>query len=455
MRPISSKDRSHPPELYEYFSDSFCLWWETTDLLSGLNPPLKGRQKADIVVVGGGFTGMASAYHLRQRFPDQRIVVIEGACCGYGASGRNGGHALVGMHGIGDICKKRGPEEARKVWDMTLMGFNQIKELVETHGIDCDLEETGKLVLATQERHIPALGSFKTLFDQIGLESQLLDRDELQKYLKSERYLAGWRDPHGGHLNPAKLASGLKRVIQEMGVEIFERSKVCRIVPGTTVVVETEMGEIAAPKVILGLNGYAPQLGLFSNNLMSLVTNVIATEPLTADQLASIGWLEREGLGDMRGLDFNYFILSADNRIVFGGEAPVFSHGNRPSRGIYKATAEKLKKSLLLSFPQLDGVEVTHQWSGTVGFTLDASPFIGAMGPDRNLYYAAGYSGEGVVLTQVAGKILSHLVAGDDDALTRMPIVRKPPYALHEPFRYPAFKLYCAYLDRFGTNLAL
>ena len=155
-RRIFSKDSHRPPELYEYFVDS--IWFEHCDLYNQkINMPLKGTQKADIIIIGGGLAGLCSAHQLIQRFPNRRIVLLEGACCGYGASGRNAGHALTGMHGLMSMAKKQGPEVARRHWDVTLMGFNMIKDLVEQQGIDCDLEETGKMGLAILPRHAKVL----------------------------------------------------------------------------------------------------------------------------------------------------------------------------------------------------------------------------------------------------------------------------------------------------------
>ena len=457
-RKIFSNDKNRPPPAHEFFVDSF--WFDSIDLYGmKFNPPLKGKEKADIVILGGGYAGMASALQLIQRYPNKRIVVLEGACCGYGASGRNGGHALTGIHGLQDICKKEGPEKARELWDATRFGFNQIKELVNTHGIDCDLEENGKLVLAMEERHVPALEKFKVLYDKMGLESTMLTKSEVKQKLNSPRYLEGWTEPYSGQVNPAKLAIGMRGLIEKLGVQIYERSRVLKIIPGKKVTVETEFGEIEAPQAIVTLNGYAPQLGLFKHRVITATTNVVATEPLSASQLESIGWAGREGCSDMRALDLNYFIINAENRIVFGGESPLFFYDDGIHTGSHKPTIEKIKTSLLLTFPQLEGIKFTHEWGGTLGMTMDWWPSIGVMGEDKNIFYAGGWNGEGIVMTQLGGKIISDLVAGEQSDFTGLPFVnRKFPYSGPDPYRHmglKAYLAYLAYLDKFGTNVLI
>jgi glycine/D-amino acid oxidase-like deaminating enzyme len=434
-------DPHRPPKLYEYFVDSF--WFDSLRLYEQeINAPLKGRQKADIVIVGGGFAGMASAYHLAQRFGARRIVLLEGACCGYGASGRNGGLADTAFLGFDALYDEHGPEVARAVYDGTLIGLEQIKSLVNAHGIDCDLELNGSISLAIEERHLERLEEAQSRFDAMGLPSRLLDKAALQQRIKSERFIGGLLDPSRAILNPAKLARGMKTLIEGMGVEVFERSKVMHIEPGKVVRVLTEFGEVEAPNCVIALNGYAPQLGFFRSRVLPLCNYIVATEPLSDEQMAAIGWNGREGLSDLR-TQFMYLRLTADNRIVFGGEMSPYYYDSSPSSGNHRPAINRLQRSILTTFPQLEGVRFTHCWGGTMGFTRDFCPSVGVLGDHANLYYAVGFSGEGVVMTQLAGKIIGQLMSGERSQLTRLPLVNKAlPYVGHEPFRYPAVKLY-------------
>jgi glycine/D-amino acid oxidase-like deaminating enzyme len=440
-RRMFSHDPHRPPELYEYFVDNF--WFDSIDLYGqAINAPLQGSQQADIVILGGGFAGMASAFHLARRFPERRIVLLEGACCGYGASGRNGGFADTGFLGFGALYEREGPEAARAVYDATLLGLEQIRMLVAEHGVECDLELNGSLTLATDESQMQGFEEAKRRYDNMGLDSRLLDQDELRGSIRSERFVGAFHDPARGILNPAKLARGMKTVIERAGVEVFERTRALRVEPGRRIRVVTEFGEVRAPSAVIALNGYAPQLGFFRTRILPLCNYVVATEPLTPAQLESIGWSGRESLGDAR-VQFMYLRLTADDRIVFGGESSPYFYDSRPSSGNYRPAIEKLERSILTTFPQLEGVRFTHAWGGTMGFTADFAPSFGVLGDEGNLYYAVGFSGEGVVMTQLAGRVIADLMAGEETDAVRLPFVnRRLSYVGHEPFRYPAVKLY-------------
>ncbi|UCE87280.1 MAG: FAD-dependent oxidoreductase, partial [Deltaproteobacteria bacterium] len=242
------------------------------------------------------------------------------------------------------------------------------------------------------------------------------------------------------------------RRIESLGVEVFERSKVLRFTPGKPVAIETEFGELRAAQAVVALNGYAPQLGLFRRRLIPLTNYIAATEPLSRAQRAAIGWTGREGLADMR-VQFMYLRLTADDRIVFGGESAPYFYGSAPSSGNYKPALEKLESSLLTTFPQLEGVRFTHGWGGTMGFTMDFMPSVGSLDGADNVFYAVGFNGEGVVMTQLAGMIVAQLVAGEESPLTRLPIVgRRMPWVGPEPLRYLGIKVTERILELAGSN---
>lgn len=193
-------------------------------------------------------------------------------------------------------------------------------------------------------------------------------------------------------------------------------------------------------------NGYSSALGLFKHRVAPLCNYVIATEPLSAKQLDSIGWKGREAIWDTR-TEFNYLRLTSDNRIVIGGEHAPYFYGNGLGSGNYKPSLSMLEAALVKTWPQLEGVKITHRWGGTMGFTLDFVPAIGVMGEAKNIFYGLGYSGEGVVWAQLAGKIISQLYAKEETELTRLLVVnRVPPYLPPEPLRYLGIKLYEKFL---------
>jgi len=422
------EDPARPPDLYEYFLDNF--WFDTVDLYhQKINPPLKGKHRADIVIIGGGFTGLSAAFNLVQRYPDKKIVLLEGACCGYGASGRNGGFCDAAVPGFTEYLAKNGPEKGRKVFDATLYGINQIKELSLRHNVDCDFEENGMLEAAVNEEQARALEEEIRKYKELGLHATLVQGRELEAEVRSPRYVAGLKFPYGGIVNPAKLARGLKTVVENLGVEVRERTVVMRVTPGRTHRIETEMGEITAPILVLGLNGYSHKLGFFRNQVIPLTSYVIATEPLTPVQWDSIGWQNRQGIADMRLL-FDYQRPTKDGRIVIGGSDYPYYANDALSSGNNKTIIKLLTDSLFTTFPQLKGLRIDHAWGGTMGFTLDFSPSVGVMGDHKNIYYGVAYNGEGVAFGQTAGRIISELVAGVSSSLTDLFVVNhKIPYA--------------------------
>jgi len=420
-------DPARPPELYEYFLDNF--WFKAADLEhQAINAPLKGSHKADIVIIGGGFTGLSSAYHLSRAFPNQKIVLLEGACCGYGASGRNGGFCDAGFSGLLGHVHEVGPELGRRAFDASLYGIRQIKQLVAEHGVACDFEDNGMFEAAINEAQATQLEKHHATYKAMGLDATLVQGTDLQAEVRSPRYVAGLKFPYGAILNPAKLARSMKPVIERAGVEVRERTVVLRVTPGKVHRVETEMGNLSAPVLVLGLNGYAPKLGFFRNRVLPLCSYVIATEPLTPAQWESIGWQHRQGIADMRVL-FDYQRPTADGRIVIGGsDAPYFAN-DALSSGNYKPALEALTRSLFTTFPQLEGLRIDHAWGGTMGFTMDFTPSVGVMGDDRNIFYGVAYNGEGVAFSQTAGRIICELMTGEQSELTRLFVVNhQMPY---------------------------
>jgi glycine/D-amino acid oxidase-like deaminating enzyme len=440
-------DPARPPQLYEYFLDNF--WFEAADLEhQPLNQPLKGNHTADVVIIGGGFTGLSSAYHLSRSFPNKKIVLLEGACCGYGASGRNGGFCDAGFSGLMPYVESAGPELGRQAFDASLYGINQIKRLIAEQGVQCDFEENGMLETALDEAQAKELEKHLATYKAMGLDATLLHGKDLEAQVRSPRYMAGLQFRYGAILNPAKLARGMKPIVERAGVEVCERTLVLRVTPGNVHRVETEMGEIRAPVLVLGLNGYAPRLGFFRDRVLPLCSYVIATEPLTAAQWQSIGWQHRQGISDMRVL-FDYQRPTADGRIVIGGsDAPYFA-GDAPSSGNYKPALAALTNSLFTTFPQLEDVRIAHAWGGTMGFTMDFTPSVGVMGEHKNIFYGVAYNGEGVAFSQTAGRIIAELMAGEESALTKLCVVNhQMPYLGPSVLRLLGERLYKWYLTR-------
>jgi glycine/D-amino acid oxidase-like deaminating enzyme len=428
------EDPNRPPDLYEYYVDSY--WFDSCGLRDDpLRSPLRGAAKADVAIVGGGFTGLATAIAIARRQPGRRVVVLEGARCGYGASGRNGGFADVMYTGFGAFAAEHPPQIVRGVYDAIATGLRAIERLVEQDGVACDLERSGALRMASTDAQIEGLEQARASLAALGVEARLVEGSDFRALVHTERFRAGLAVPTTAILNPAKLARAMARVAESLGVAIHEATRVVRIEPGRPVRITTEHGELEAAQAVLATNGYTPQLGIFTQRLLPLCNYVVATEPLSAAQWETIGWSGRQGLSDAR-LQFMYLRPTADGRIVAGGEGAPYFAGSQPSSGNYPPVVEALKRSLVETFPALAGIRFTHAWGGTMAFTRDFTPRIGTLGPDGNLFFGLGYCGEGVVMSQVAGRILAAFVAGEAGEFAALPFVGDvPPWVGFEPLR--------------------
>jgi glycine/D-amino acid oxidase-like deaminating enzyme len=421
----SKRDGLRPPELYEYFVDNF--WFKSAGLENEkINDPLRGSHKADVVIIGGGYTGLSTAFNIHRRFPEKKITLLEGACCGYGASGRNGGFC-VGTALLDDACLSD-PEARKGCLDVSLYGIRQIKQFIADFGLDCDFEENGMLDVAFEDAETRVLEEQRGHYEKWGIESTLLEGSDVQKEIRSPRCVAALTTPVGATLNPAKLVRGMKKIVESMGVEIRERSVASRVVPGKIHRVDTELGDVEAPVLVVATNAYSHKIGFFRNRVFPICTFIVATEPLTQSQWEAIGWQNRQGLSDCRML-FNYAIPSADGRIIIGGSDVKYYPNDGLSNGSNKSVARLIVDDLVKTFPPLEGIGIDHAWGGTTAGSRDFSLSVGVLGEHKNVYYGLGY-GEGVPTTQTAGRIIADLMAGERNEFTAHPIVnRRIPWA--------------------------
>ena len=419
-----------PPDLYEYSLDNF--WFEAAGLEDQtINEPLRGSHKADVVILGGGFTGLSAAFNIVNRFPDKKIVLLEGACCGYGASGRNGGFCITTS--LLD-WEQEDPDQRMRDLEVSSYGIQQIKTFISDFGAKCDFEESGMLEVAMNEKQSQVLDEYQIELSKFGLNSTLLFGKELEEVIKSPLFHSGIRVPYGATLNPAKLAREMKRIVESLGVEIRERSIITRISPGIINQVDTELGDIQAPIMVVALNAYGHKVGFFKNRVFPVSVFQVATEPLSVKRWASIGWEERFGLSDFRKL-FSYSVRTADDRIVIGGSDFTYYDFDALSSGNDKSVTANIVNDLHSFFPQLEGVTIAHAWGGITSYTIGRGAAVGTLGENENIFYGTGFE-EGVPSTQIAGRMIADLMAKQSNNFTNHFIVnRKIPYAGPKLFR--------------------
>ena len=361
---------------------------------------LRGAQNADVCVIGAGFTGVSTALHLAER--GYKVHVVEANRVGWGASGRNGGQIISGISGERIIAKRLGQDGERIMWEMGWAGHEIIRERVETYGIDCDLT-WGYLDVAIKQRHIRAqIEDFEALEKyNFPHEYNLLSREETVSLIGTEAYIGALMNMGNGHLHPLNLCIGEARAAVSLGATVYEQSPVLRIEHGAKPSVITEQGSVTADFVVIAGNAYHFIERKLRGKMFPVNSFIIATEPLTEDQVNSIN------PKDLAVCDPNfvleYFRLAADKRLLFGGRCNY--SGSDPE--VIKRT---LVPKMLRIYPRLAGIKIDYAWGGTIGVPINRVPQLGRI--SSNVFYSQGYSGHGVNVTHLAGQIMADTVAG-------------------------------------------
>jgi len=378
-------------------------------------PALEGAIDCDVCVVGGGIAGCSSALHLAQS--GLKVVLLEQHRISWGASGRSGGQALFGIAtGQAKLERLIGAADARAVWDVSVEALALMRELISRYGIDCDWVP-GFLYTAVKERHVRELHEeISELRERLGYPSvRYVPREELRELLATDRYLGALYDSNSGHLHPLNYTQGLARAAEQLGVRIFEGTRAAGFSPaGTQVRVQTVSGEVRARHLVLCGNVYlgatAPPL---TRKIMAVATYIVATEPLglpRARQLIT----NNAAVSDMNWV-LDYFRRSADHRLLFGGRVNYSGLKSFDAPGATRAR-------MLRVFPQLKDVRIDYAWGGHVDITLNRAPHFGRLAP--NVYFLQGFSGHGIALTGIAGKLVAEAItgtAGRFDVFARIP----------------------------------
>ena len=429
-------------------------YWMTTREYTP-SPPLKGKKKVDVAIVGGGFTGLTTAYFLKEASPGMSVALLEGEVIGHGASGRNGGFSMT-LFGLtlSVTAVRFGKSRTRQAHLYMEQAVNLVRDLVSDLGLDCDYEHPGFLRVATSPRYRKRILHEIELADSMGLKGiEWMEKDRLRQEVQSPLYMGAWWEPRCGILNPAKLAWEWKRVIRDLGAEVYERTPVTEIQRGKgKVTLIVPWGEVEADKVVLATNAYSHLLPLLKRKQMPVWTHIVMTEPLKEEHFREIGWKNRQGIEDARNL-VHYYRLTVDNRLVMGGRDVSLAYGDNMDLDRSEETFLGLEQDVRDIFPVLKDVAFTHHWGGPVSVPLDMTPAIGTVG-DKNIVYSLGCVGHGVSMTHLNGKTLADLVRERKSDLTDVFFVNRttipwPP----EPLRYLAGKAVRGYLHREDRKL--
>jgi glycine/D-amino acid oxidase-like deaminating enzyme len=408
------------------------------------HPPLHGAATADLAVVGGGFSGLWTALLAKERDPGLDVVVLEGRRIGWAATGRNGGFCAGSLtHGLANGVE-RFPDEIATLERLGRENLDGIEATLRRHRIGCGFERTGELSVATAPWQVGGLCEGLGTAQRLGRRVEFLDRDAIRAEVHGATYEAGVWDRDGtAMLDPARLAWGLAGACAALGVRFHEGTRVTGVsAAGGGLRLRTPHGSVTAAKVALGTGAFRSPLRRVRPFIVPVYDYALMTEPLTAGQLASVGWARRQGIGDAAN-QFHYYRLTDDNRILWGGYDAVYYNGGaiRPAHDQRPSTSDKLAAHFFETFPQLDGVRFTHAWGGVVDTCSRFCAFFGT-GYGGRLAYAAGFTGLGVGATRFGAQVMLDLLGGEPTPLTRLRMVRSRPVPFPpEPVRSGVIQL--------------
>ena len=405
-------------------------WLDRPGFTSQTRDRVDGDVACDLLIIGGGYTGLWAALQALERDPNRKVIVIEGDTVAFGASGRNGGFCDASItHGISNGIKHF-PSEIGTLLRLGRENFAGIGHSLTRHSIAADFEVTGQLSVAAQPWQLEGMQQDVRELTDHGETATLLDRDQLRDQIASPIFLGGvWQHTNVGLVDPAKLCIGLATAVEQLGGVIYEHS-VCTMLEadGAMVKVMTSGGVVRASKVVLATNAFRGLLPAMRRRVVPVWDYVLMTEPLSVQQLAGIGWSNRQGLSDAASL-FHYFRLTADNRILWGGYDAIYHYGGKTDVQRYSqrdATFNLLAHQFFDTFPQLEGLRFSHRWGGPIGTTTRFCVTFGTAFAGR-VAYAVGYTGLGVGASRFGARVALDLLDVANSEVLKLDFVRSAP----------------------------
>jgi len=404
--------------------------------------PLKQNITADLTIIGGGFTGISAAYHFSEQYPEKRVVVLEAKQLANGASGRNGGMMLNWITGVTDDSD----EMTKRIYDATNAGIDMIVEIIKKHDLKVSYRRDGSMTVFTDPERAQAAKKHVDHLNSIGIPMQFVEGDEIPIQLQGVYGAA--IDPNEGQLVGVQFIRELKPVLMERGVEFYEYTPVLNVREGRHIILETPHADVISKAIVLATNAYTGKLGYFRKAIFPLHSHVFATAPLSKTQQDIIQWGEVSSYAD--DLDrISYVSMTNEGNLVFGGgsnESYDYLYNNKtayPGTPAMAAHAFRAMEETFYTYsPKAKGIPITHRWTGTLAVSLNRLPAVGVTGKHKNIYYGLGYSGHGLTLANLAGKIITDIYSGDDEEWRKLPIYNADfaPLPL-EPFRWIGYQL--------------
>ena len=428
------------PYLKSLKDTQFYPLWHDSDTKPEPCPPFSGDEKCELLIVGGGFTGLWAALQAKERMPDIDIILIEATFVGDGASGRTGGMVAKDLAHGETNTDYHFPNEADRIEELGKINYREFVESIKKYNIDARLEEAGFMDIALHDYQTDILRKEYEEKVEQGADWTWHDQDDIQQIVKSPLYKSGvhQRD-RGAIVDPARLCWGLKKVILDLGVRIFEGTPMQSTDPhGKGMKTVCEKGSIRSEKVLMATNAFKSPMPAIRKSVIPVWDYQVATEPLTPAQHESIGWKEPFGLGDIDNM-FHYYRMTKDNRITWGGGGSVcYYYGSRTDQGVadQRDRFERLSKSFFETFPQLEGVNFTHRWSGIIASSTRFC-MVPGVAYDGRVSWAVGYTGLGVCASRFGARVGLELLGYQPSDILDLQFVRKkamnwPP----EPLRW-------------------
>ncbi len=427
----------------DYANNSFWLQTSGDDLTP--RPPLRQSIDVDVAILGGGYTGLWTAYYLLCADPTLKVAILEKEIVGFGASGRNGGWCSSKFPVSPAMLEQRyGREKARSL----LLAMNdtvaEVARVCQRENIDAHFHKGGILTLARSNHHVPMLRSAFDGYARLGLEQQykLLTADQVRERVRVTNACGGLYAPENASLHPGRLVRGLARSIEKRGGTIYEKTDVLSFERGPSAKLITTAGEIRARQaIVLAGESYLTRLPNLHRVVLPVYSLIVLTEPLTDAQWNEIGWQNRESLASCN-YTVDYLTRTADGRILFGSRGAPYRFGSKISeeQDRHAETHAHIKQLVVEWFPTLRDIRFTHEWGGSVGMPRDWMPMV-EFDPNTRIATARGYTGQGVSTTNLAGRILAELISGRPTSLSQLVMAqRHSPLWEVEPFRWLAVR---------------